>query len=103
MKKMMKKEKLLRSDLIECKILNCIGNAKACYCSEAGSWRVQAGAKRMSSAQLIFQGLFTQNLQVPEAGTSKRKELQYSRGKRTYQEEQRTMNIWTGQLRRWMV
>lgn len=61
MKKMTKKEKLLKRDLIECKILNCIDNAKACYCSQAGSWRAQAAAKRMSSAQLIFQGLFTQN------------------------------------------
>lgn len=42
MKKMTKKEKLLRRDLIECKILNCVDNAKACYCSQAGSWRVQA-------------------------------------------------------------
>lgn len=76
MKKMTKREKLLRRDLIECKILNCIGNAKACYCSQGGSWRVQAAAKQMSSVQLIFQGLFTQNLQVPGTETSKRKELQ---------------------------
>lgn len=96
MKKMKKKEKLLRRDLIECKILNCIDNAKACYCSQAGLWRGQAAAKRMSSAQLIFQGLFTQNLQVPGTERSKRKELQYSRGKRTSQEEQRTRNAWTG-------
>lgn len=81
MKKMKKKEKLLRRDLIECKILNCIDNAKACYCSQAGLWRGQAAAKRMSSAQLIFQGLFTQNLQVSGTERSKRKELQYSRGK----------------------
>lgn len=94
--KRMTKKKLLRRDLIECKILNCRDNAKACYCSQAGSRRVQTAAKRMSSVQLIFQGLFTQNLQVLGTETSKRKELQYSRDKRTSQREQRTMNVWTG-------
>ena len=54
MKKMKKKkEKLLRGDLIECKILNGIDNAKACYCSQTGSGRGQAAAKEMSSARLV--------------------------------------------------
>lgn len=54
MKKMKKKkEKLLRRDLIECKILNGVDNAKACYCSQTGSGRGQAAAKEMSSAQLV--------------------------------------------------
>lgn len=89
-----KKEKLLRGDLIECKILNAIDNAKASSCSQTGSGRGQAAAKEMSSAQLIWHGLFTQNLQVPGTERSKRKELQYSIGKRTSQGEQGTLNVW---------
>lgn len=53
MKKMKKKkEKLLRGDLIECKILNGIDNAKACSCSQTGSGRGQAAANEFSSASL---------------------------------------------------
>lgn len=52
-KMMKKKEKLLRGDLIECKILNGIDNAKARYCSQTGSGRGQGAAKEMSSAQFI--------------------------------------------------
>lgn len=89
-----KKEKLLRRDLIECKILKGIDNAKACSCSQTGSGRGQAAAKEMSSAQLIWQDLFTQNLQVPGTERSKRKELQYSIGKRASQGEQETLNVW---------
>lgn len=89
------KEKLLRGDLIECKILNGIDNAKACYCSQTGSGRGQAAAKEMSSAQLIWQGLFTQNLWVSGTERSKKQQLQYSMGKRTSQREQGTLNAWS--------
>lgn len=51
--KKIKKEKLLREDLIKCKILKGTDNAMACYCSQTGSGRGQAPAKEMSSAQLI--------------------------------------------------
>lgn len=51
---MTKKEKLLRRDLIECKILNCVDNAKACYCSQAGSWRVQAVQSEWAQLSLSF-------------------------------------------------
>lgn len=95
MKMKKKKEKLLRGDLIECKILNGIDNAKACYCSQTGSGRGQAAAKGMNSAQLIWQDIFTQHPQVPGTDRSKRKELQYSTGKRTSQGEQGTLNGWS--------
>lgn len=90
--KKIKKEKLLREDLIKCKILNGTDNAMACYCSQTGSGRGQAPAKEMSSAQLIWQGLFTQNLQMPVPERSERKELQYSTGKRASQGEQGTLS-----------
>lgn len=53
----MMKKKLLKRDLIECKILNCRDNLKTCYCSQAGLWRVQGSCKVNEFSSAYLSGL----------------------------------------------
>lgn len=52
-----KKEKLLRRDLIECKILNGIDNAKACYCSQTVSGKGQGKSKGKEFSSACLTGI----------------------------------------------